>query len=84
MTLVGAFVPLAAGLFWKRATTQGALLSVVIGIACWLLMEYFAADAAIPSQLIGLLASLAGMIIGSLLPQWYGAIPQRSPRARAA
>ncbi|MGH8702671.1 MAG: sodium:solute symporter family protein, partial [Burkholderiales bacterium] len=73
VTLVGAFVPLAAGLFWKRATTQGALLSVVSGIACWLLMEFFAADATVPPQLAGLLASIAGMLAGSLAPQWYAA-----------
>ena len=32
VTLVGAFVPLAAGLFWKRATTQGAIFSIVLGL----------------------------------------------------
>ena len=73
VTLVGAFVPLAAGVFWKRATTQGALLSVVLGIAAWLLLEIFAANAVVPPQLSGLLASIAGMAAGSLMPQWYGA-----------
>ena len=76
VTLVGAFVPLAAGLFWKRATTQGALASVVTGIACWLLMEFLAADATVPPQLAALLASLAGMLLGSLAPQWYSATPR--------
>ena len=79
VTLVGAFVPLAAGVFWKRATTQGALASVVLGIACWLLMEVFAADTTVPTQLAGLLASVAGMVIGSLLPQWYGTPQRRVP-----
>ncbi|HKA38935.1 MAG TPA: sodium:solute symporter family protein [Burkholderiales bacterium] len=72
VTLVGAFVPLAAGLFWKRATTQGALLAVVSGISGWLLMEGAAADALVPPQLVGLLAAIAGMVLGSLLPQRYG------------
>jgi solute:Na+ symporter, SSS family len=72
VTLVGAFVPLAAGLFWKRARTQGALLAVVFGLSCWLLMELAAADAQVPPQLGGLLAAVAGMVLGSLLPQWYG------------
>jgi Na+/proline symporter len=70
--LVGAFVPLAAGVFWKRATSQGALFSIVLGIVCWLLMEALAADGLVPPQLAGLLASIAGMAIGSLLPQRYG------------
>ena len=30
--LVGAFVPLTMGLYWTRATTQGALLAVFLGI----------------------------------------------------
>ncbi len=77
VTLVGAFVPLAAGVFWKRATTQGALFSVVLGIASWLLMEIFLANAAVPPQFAGLLVSVAGMVAGSLLPQRYGAPKQR-------
>ena len=39
ITLVAAFVPLAFGLYWKRANTQGALVSIVLGLASWLLME---------------------------------------------
>ena len=72
VTLVGAFVPLAAGVFWRRATSQGALFSIVLGIVCWLLMEALAADGLVPPQLAGLTASIAGMVIGSLLPQRYG------------
>ena len=29
VTLVGAFVPLVCGLYWKRATTQGAICAIV-------------------------------------------------------
>jgi len=76
VTLVGAFVPLAAGVFWKRATMQGALASIVLGIATWMLVEIFGADTAVPPQLAGLLVSIAGMIFGSLAPQWYGATPR--------
>lgn len=36
ITLVGAFVPLVFGLYWKRATTQGAVLSIVLGVGTWL------------------------------------------------
>src|SRR3954447_2707811 len=35
VTLVGAFVPLVTGLYWKRATTQGAILSLAAGIGTW-------------------------------------------------
>jgi SSS family solute:Na+ symporter len=30
--LVGAFVPLVCGLYWRRATTQGAVASILLGI----------------------------------------------------
>jgi solute:Na+ symporter, SSS family len=69
--LVGAFVPLVFGLFWSRATTQGALLSVVLGLGTWL---FFIATPplaeAFPQQLAGVLAALLGMVAGSLAPQW--------------
>ena len=67
--LVGAFIPLVAGLYWSRATTQGALVSVLGGLASWLLMEKFGADSIWPPQLVGLLMAFAGMLIGSLAPQ---------------
>ena len=84
VTLVGAFVPLVAGVFWKRANSQGALFSIVLGIACWLLMEAFAADGLVPSQLAGLLASIAGMAVGSLLPQRYGRGRPTGPHSSTA
>ncbi len=37
VTLVGAFVPLVAGLYWKRASTQGAIFSIVLGVLTWIL-----------------------------------------------
>ena len=69
VTLVGALVPLAAGVFWKRATAQGALLSVFMGLVVWGAAEMNHASALLPPQMAGLLAALAGMVAGSLLPQ---------------
>jgi SSS family transporter len=66
VTLVSAFAPLAMGLYWKRSTTDGALLAVVLGLATWALMELFAADALIPPQLVGMGFSFLGMVVGSL------------------
>jgi solute:Na+ symporter, SSS family len=68
--LVGAFIPLVMGLYWKRSTTQGALVSVIGGLSSWLLMEFFGGDSIWPPQLVGFLVAFFGMIIGSLLPQW--------------
>lgn len=67
--LVGAFVPLVMGLYWKRSTTQGALFSVIGGLASWILMEVFGGDSIWPPQFVGLLTAFLGMIVGSLLPQ---------------
>lgn len=69
--LVGAFIPLVFGLYWKRATTQGAFLAVILGLGTWLLfIGVPALGEAFPQQLAGVLAALAGMLAGSLLPQW--------------
>ena len=71
VTLVAAFVPLVMGLYWKRATTQGAIFSIAAGLVVWIaffpqistLGEHF------PGQLAGLLAAFVGMFVGSLAPQ---------------
>jgi Na+/proline symporter len=71
VTLVAAVVPLFAGLFWKRATTQGALLAIILGLSSWIALELTYQETDFwPPQLAGLLISLAGMLIGSLLPQF--------------
>jgi solute:Na+ symporter, SSS family len=73
VTLVGAFVPLVMGLYWKRATTQGAILSVAAGIFVWVLFfpQVGGEDLSklFPGQLAGLIAAFAGMVLGSLAPQ---------------
>jgi Na+/proline symporter len=66
VVLVAAFVPLAAGLFWPRANTRGAHASMALGLAAWIACEALAPQAAVPPALAGLLASVAGMVGGSL------------------
>ena len=68
VTLVVAFVPLAFGLYWKRANTQGAMLSIGLGLVSWIGMEITNPEAPLPPQLLGLIMSLVGMIVGSLMP----------------
>ncbi len=67
ITLAGVFVPLTAGLFWRRASNLGATLSMAMGLGSWLFLEIFVPDIAFEPQLIGLMASLVGMIAGSLI-----------------
>lgn len=95
VTLVMAFVPLAFGVFWKKASTQGAIFSCVAGLTGWLLAEWFCGTyglteegdlpelwkfvnenqllwsfAVVPPQLYGLAASVIGMLVGGMAPQW--------------
>ena len=72
VTLVGAFIPLLFGLYWQKATTQGAIFAIVLGLLTWLLLLLTPAGEEFPAQLAGVLASLAGMLIGSLGPQAIG------------
>lgn len=72
VTLVAAVVPLIAGIWWKRATVQGALASSAGGITVWIAFELgLAEQTGIPAQLPGLAASALAMVVASLAPQWY-------------
>jgi Na+/proline symporter len=66
VTLVGALVPLAAGIYWRRANTAGAVMSIGFGLASWGAMELWGAESLWPSQLVGLAFALLGMALGSL------------------
>jgi SSS family transporter len=81
VTLVGAFIPLVFGLYWPRATTQGAIFSIALGFGTWLALSLTPAGAEFPAQLAGVLASWAGMLIGSTLPQ--GIRNQKAPHHAA-
>lgn len=73
VTLVAAFVPLCAGLYWSKATTQGALLAITSGLGIWITLEWIGSpDSVWPPQVVGFLAAVAGMAAGSLLPQRIG------------
>ncbi len=69
VTLAGAFVPLVAGAYWKRATTQGALFSAIGGVGVWLVMQNAVPDTMVPANLWGFAASIVLMVLGSLAPQ---------------
>src|SRR6185437_7732734 len=69
VTLVAAFFPLFAGLYWKRATTQGALWAIVAGLTSWLALELVSRPTDVwPPQLVGFVMAGIGMLAGSLWP----------------
>ncbi|HWV28063.1 MAG TPA: sodium:solute symporter family protein [Dyadobacter sp.] len=74
-SLVSLFVPLAAGLYWKSSNTLGCVLSMVIGLAVWLVCVFIETE--YPALVYGLLASLLGMVIGWIWGKIAGADPSR-------
>ena len=82
VTLVSAFVPLAAGIFWKRANNTGAILSALAGFIAWLAADYLAGDdTLVPAPLVGLGFSIVGMVVGAYLPRAASA-PQAHPHGK--
>jgi SSS family solute:Na+ symporter len=71
VTLVAAFVPLAFGVYWSKASTLGGLLAVLFGLITWITCELLWPDGTMPPQLAGLCASIIGMLIGGLVPKQF-------------
>jgi SSS family transporter len=65
LSLVSLFAPLVFGMYWKRSTATGALLSMVLGTFTWFIFERL--DTGWPSLVPGLIVSVLAMIIGSLI-----------------
>ncbi len=65
LSLVSLFAPLTLGLYWKRASSTGALLSMVLGILSWIIFELY--ETTWPSLVPATLISTGAMIAGSYL-----------------
>jgi len=65
LLLVSLFVPLTAGLYWKKASKIGALFSIVLGMLSYFILTFM--DLPIYPHVIALGISAGAMIIGSLL-----------------
>ena len=77
-SLVSLFVPLTAGIYWKRANLTGCLWSMSLGLVTWLLCLSF--DTEYPPMIWGLSVSTVAMVAGSLLTRsTAGQSAQRSP-----
>jgi len=63
LSLVSLFVPLTAGLYWKRGNEAGAILSIILGTAGYIAAEWTGTET--PSLFVGLLSSIGGMLLGS-------------------
>lgn len=65
LSLVSLFAPLTFGLYWKRASSTGALLSMVFGILTWIIFEVY--ETTWPSLIPATLVSIAAMVAGSYI-----------------
>jgi solute:Na+ symporter, SSS family len=65
LSLVSLFAPLVLGLYWKRASSAGALLAMVSGIVTWFIANQL--EITWPSLVPALLVSILAMIGGSLI-----------------
>lgn len=65
LSLVSLFIPLVFGLYWKRASSTGAVLSILGGGAAWFIFANF--ELSVPTLVPATIISCAGMIIGSLV-----------------
>ena len=64
LSLVSLFIPMALGMYWKRSSATGAILSMTSGIGAWLYFELYPWD--IPGLVPAVVVSLLTMVIGSL------------------
>jgi SSS family solute:Na+ symporter len=60
---VSILVPMLFALFDKQPSARGALLAMMLGLAAYVLTE-FIISVTVPAIFIGMLASLAGMLVG--------------------
>ena len=65
ISLVSLFVPLVAGLYWKRATGWGAVGSMLMGMVIWLAATFNSTS--YPAIIYGVLGSIGGLILFSFL-----------------
>lgn len=65
LSLVSLFVPLVFGLYWRRASSTGAVLSIVGGGIAWFI--FINVELSVPELVPSTIVSMIGMIGGSLL-----------------
>lgn len=63
LSLVSLFAPLTFGLYWKKSSSGGALLSMVLGMLTWIIFE--ASESSWPALVPATLVSIAAMVAGS-------------------
>ncbi|GAA4438228.1 sodium:solute symporter family protein [Pontibacter saemangeumensis] len=81
LSLVSLFVPLVAGMFWRKTSPAAAIASMLAGMGIWLLA--LSLDPEINPMLYGLAASVAGLFLGQLLWPQPLEVTQETARNKA-
>ncbi|BFM13449.1 sodium:solute symporter family protein [Simiduia litorea] len=66
VTMVMALAPLLAGLYWKKTSSFGAGLGIILGVVTWIVCELTMPDAAVPPHFTGFLVATTALVLGSL------------------
>ncbi|MBZ0245973.1 MAG: sodium:solute symporter family protein [Cyclobacteriaceae bacterium] len=66
LSLVSLFAPLTFGMYWRRTTSTGAVLGMVLGISSWLFFKWIY-PLEIPALVPATMVSIISLIIGSLI-----------------
>jgi solute:Na+ symporter, SSS family len=66
LSLVSLFAPLVFGLYWKRTSSTGAVLSMFAGFMIWFALNFFY-DSQWPSLVPATIISFLTLIVGSLI-----------------
>ncbi|CAN5125630.1 sodium:solute symporter family protein [soil metagenome] len=66
LSLVTLFAGLTFGIYWKRANSTGAIMSMISGFITWIGFE-FILDTDIPSLVPATTVSISALIVGSLI-----------------
>lgn len=65
LSLVSLFAPLTLGLYWKRASSTGALIAIVFGMCAWIIFEIYSISwpSLVPATLISVISMIAGSLV---------------------
>ncbi|UTA48204.1 sodium:solute symporter family protein [Simiduia sp. 21SJ11W-1] len=66
VTMVMALAPLLFGIYWKKTSSFGVGLGLIMGVGSWLVCEIFWADEPLPPHFAGFLVATVCLIGGSL------------------
>jgi solute:Na+ symporter, SSS family len=66
LSMVSLFIPLVAGLYWKKASRIGTIASMVLGLTSWVICNFSTMEYP-PPLLVGFVTSLLSMLVFSLL-----------------